>query len=104
MQILRIKLKAYDPGLIESACKKIVETVIRTGAKVRGPVPLPTRVKKWTVIRSPFIDKRSQEAFEQRISSRLVDIVDSNSKTVSSLQSLVLPAGVSVDIKVINSN
>ena len=102
MQVIRIKIKGYDSSLVESAIKKIVNVCRGTGALVSGPVPLPTRIKRWTVLRSPNIDKRSQETYEMRISSRVVDIINSNQRTIDSLKYLELPSGISADIKIIN--
>jgi small subunit ribosomal protein S10 len=99
-QKIRIRLKAYDHEIVDQSTKKIVETVVRTQAKVRGPVPLPTEVRRFTVIRSPHVDKDSREHFEMRIHKRLLDIVEPTSKTVESLQRLDLPAGVSIEIKI----
>jgi small subunit ribosomal protein S10 len=99
-QKIRIRLKAYDHEVIDQSTKKIVETVVRTQAKVRGPVPLPTEIKKYTVVRSPHVDKDSREHFEMRIHKRLIDIVEPTSKTVESLQRLDLPAGVDIEIKI----
>ncbi len=98
-QKIRIKLKGFDHKLVDQAAEQIVETVERTGAVVAGPVPLPTRIQKFSVIRSPFIDKRSQEQFEIRTHKRLIDIVETSSKTIDSLTGLNLPAGVEIDIK-----
>ena len=99
-QKIRIRLKAYDHEVIDQSTRKIVETVIRTQAKVRGPVPLPTEIRKYTVIRSPHVDKDSREHFEMRIHKRLIDIVEPTSKTIESLQRLELPAGVDIEIKI----
>jgi len=99
-QKIRIRLKAYDHEVIDQSTKKIVETVNRTQANVRGPVPLPTEKHRFTVIRGPFKDKDSREHFEMRIHKRLIDIVDPNPKTVDSLQRLDLPAGVDIEIKI----
>ena len=99
-QKIRIRLKAYDHEVIDQSTKKIVETVVRTQAKVRGPVPLPTEIRKYTVVRSPHVDKDSREHFEMRIHKRLLDIVEPTSKTVESLQRLELPAGVDIEIKI----
>ena len=98
-QKIRIRLKAYDHEIIDQSTKKIVETVNRTGAVVRGPIPLPTDKHRYTVIRSPHKDKDSREHFEMRIHKRLIDIVEITGKTVDSLQRLELPAGVDVSIK-----
>ncbi len=102
-QKIRIRLKAYDHEIIDQSTKKIVETVVRTSATVRGPVPLPTEKHRFTVIRSPFKDKDSREHFEMRIHKRLLDIVDPTPKTVDSLQRLDLPAGVDIEIKIQNA-
>ena len=99
-QKIRIRLKAYDHGILDQSTKKIVETVLRTNAKVRGPIPLPTEMHRYTVIRSPHKHKDSREHFEMRIHKRLIDIVDHSAKTVDSLQRLDLPAGVDIEIKI----
>ena len=99
-QKIRIRLKAYDHEIIDQSTKKIVETVKRTQAELRGPVPLPTEKHRFTVIRSPHKDKDSREHFEIRIHKRLLDIVDPGPKTVDSLQRLDLPAGVDIEIKI----
>ena len=97
---IRIRLKAYDHEVVDQSTKKIVETVVRTQAKVRGPVPLPTEIRRYTVVRSPHVDKDSREHFEMRVHKRLIDIVEPTSKTVESLQRLELPAGVDIEIKI----
>ena len=99
-QKIRIRLKAYDHEIIDQSTKKIVETVIRTNATVRGHVPLPTDKHRYTVIRSPHKDKDSREHFEMRIHKRLIDIVDPTPKTVDSLQRLELPAGVDIELRI----
>ena len=99
-QSIRIRLKAFDHEIIDTSTKKIVETVLRTQSKVRGPIPLPTDKHRFTVIRSPHKDKDSREHFEMRIHKRLLDIVEPTSKTVESLQRLDLPAGVDIEIKI----
>ena len=99
-QQIRIRLKAYDHEVIDQSTKKIVETVVRTGAEVRGPIPLPTEKHRYTVIRSPHKYKDSREHFEMRIHKRLLDIVDPTAKTVDSLQRRDLPAGVDIEIKI----
>ena len=99
-QKIRIRLKAYDHEVIDQSTKKIVETVTRTQAQVRGPVPLPTEKHRFTVIRSPHKDKDSREHFEMRIHKRLIDIIEPSPKTVDSLQRLDLPAGVDIEIKI----
>ena len=98
-QKIRIRLKAYDHEIIDQSTKKIVETVLRTQAKVRGPVPLPTERALYTVIRSPHKDKDSREHFQMLTHKRLIDIVDATSKTVQELQRLNLSAGVDIEIK-----
>ncbi|HZU72233.1 MAG TPA: 30S ribosomal protein S10 [Acidimicrobiales bacterium] len=98
-QRIRIRLKAYDHEVIDQSTKKIVETVLRTGAKVQGPVPLPTEKHRYTVIRSPHKYKDSREHFEMRIHKRLLDIVEHTPKTVDSLQRLEVPAGVEIEVK-----
>ena len=98
-QKIRIKLKGYDHKIVDQSAQQIVEAVERTGAVVSGPVPLPTRIQKFTVIRSPFIDKDSREQFEIRTHKRLIDIVETTSRTIDALTKLDLPAGVEIDIK-----
>jgi small subunit ribosomal protein S10 len=98
-QKIRIKLKGFDHRTLDQAARQIVEALEKTGAIVTGPVPLPTRIKKMSVIRSSFIDKDSQEQFEIRTHKRLIDIVETTSKTIDALQSLNLPSGVGIDIK-----
>lgn len=99
-QKIRIRLKAYDHEVIDQSAKKIIETVLRTQATLRGPIPLPTEKHRFTVIKSPHKYKDSQEHFEMRIHKRLIDIVDPTPKTVDSLQRLELPAGVDIEIKI----
>jgi small subunit ribosomal protein S10 len=96
---IRIKLKGFDHRIIDQSARQIVETVEQTGAVVVGPIPLPTHIKKFSVIRSPFIDKDSQEQFEIRTHKRLLDIVDPTPQTVDALMKLDLAAGVDVEIK-----
>ncbi|MDP8957805.1 MAG: 30S ribosomal protein S10 [Actinomycetota bacterium] len=98
-QKIRIRLKAYDHEVVDESARKIAETVVRTQAKIRGPVPLPTETHRFVVIRSPHKDKDSREHFEMRIHKRLIDILDPSPKTVDSLMRLDLPAGVEVEIK-----
>ena len=98
-QKIRIKLKGFDHRVLDQSAAQIVEAVERTGAVVSGPVPLPTRIERFTVIRSTFIDKNSQEHFEIRTHKRLIDIVESTSKTIDALTKLDLPSGVEIDIK-----
>ncbi|MEI7603750.1 MAG: 30S ribosomal protein S10 [bacterium] len=99
MQGIRIKIKGFDSKVVEQASKQIVEVVLRSGAKITGPIPLPTKTKRWTVIKSPHIDKRGMETFELKTYIRLIDIVDATPKTIESLSHLELPAGVGIDIK-----
>ncbi len=98
-QKIRIKLKGYDHKILDLSALQIVEAVERTGAVVSGPIPLPTHIQKFSVIRSPFIDKDSQEQFEIRTHKRLIDIVETTSKTIDALTKLSLPSGVDIDIK-----
>ncbi len=98
-QKIRIRLKAFDHRLLDQSARQIVDAAERTGAQVVGPVPLPTRVEKFTVIRSPFIDKDSREQFEIRTHKRLIDVIEPGSKTVDQLMRLQLPAGVDIEIK-----
>src|SRR3954449_2266981 len=102
-QSIRIRLKAFDHEIIDQSTRKIVETVNRTDATVRGPIPLPTDKHRYTVIRGPHIDKDSREHFEMRVHKRLIDIVDPNAKTIDSLQRIELPAGVDIEIKIQSS-
>jgi small subunit ribosomal protein S10 len=99
-QTIRITLKAFDHRILDAATAEIVNTAKRTGANVCGPVPLPNRIKKFSVIRSPHIDKGSQEQFEMRTHKRLLDIIDPTPQTIDALMKLDLPAGVDVQIKI----
>ena len=99
MQKIRIRLKAYDHRLLDQAVTEIVETARRTGAKISGPVPLPTKREIYTVLRSPVIDKKSREQFDLSTHKRLIDIFEPTSKTIDALRKLNLPAGVDVEIK-----
>jgi small subunit ribosomal protein S10 len=96
---IRIRLKAYDHKVLDQSAQRIVEAAENTGAMIVGPVPLPTKVEKYTVIRSPFIDKDSREQFEIRTHKRLIDVVEPGSKTIDTLMRLNLPAGVDIEIK-----
>ena len=96
---IRIRLEAYDSEVLDQSAAEIVETAKRTGAKVSGPVPLPTRIERYTVLRSPHIDKKSREQFEIRTHKRLIDIVQPTNKTIDALNKLSLPAGVDIKIK-----
>jgi small subunit ribosomal protein S10 len=98
-QKIRIRLKAYDHELVDKSTQKIVDTAERTGARVKGPIPLPTERNLYTVIRSPHVNKDSREQFEMRTHKRLIDIVDPTPKTVENLMRLDLPAGVDIEIK-----
>src|SRR6266481_4312143 len=98
-QRIRIRLKAFDHKILDQSAQQIVETAERTGAVVAGPVPLPTRIERFTVIRSPFIDKDSREQFEMRTHKRLIDIIEPTNKTVEALTRLSLAAGVDIEIK-----
>jgi len=99
-QRMKVRLKAYDHRVLDESIKEIVRTVERTGARMVGPIPLPTKIEKWTVLRSPHVDKRSMETFELRIHKRLFEIVDPTRKTTDALMRLNLPAGVHVEIKI----
>ncbi len=96
---IRIRLKAFDHRVLDQSTSEIVHTAKRTGARVRGPIPLPTRIERYTVLRSPHIDKKSREQFEIRTHKRLLDIVDPTPQTVDALMKLDLAAGVDVEIK-----
>jgi len=96
---IRIKLRAYDYKVIDNCARQIVESVLRYGAEVLGPVPLPTEIHKYTINRSSFIHKDSREQFEMRVHKRLIDILNPNPKVIEALRNLTLPAGVDVEIK-----
>src|SRR6267154_2386991 len=98
-QKIRIRLKAYDHKVIDQAAKQIVDTALRTGATLAGPIPLPTRKSTYTVIKSPHVYKKGREQFEMRVHKRLIDISDPTPKTIDSLMNLSLPAGVNIEIK-----
>lgn len=98
-QKIRIRLKAFDHRLLDKSVKEIVDTARRTGARIKGPIPLPTRINKFCVLRSPHVDKKSREQFEIRTHKRLMDIVEPSQNTVDALMKLDLPAGVDVEIK-----
>ncbi|MDZ4289538.1 MAG: 30S ribosomal protein S10 [Prosthecobacter sp.] len=99
-QRIRIRLRAYDYRVLDKSTADIVETAKRTGAKVAGPIPLPTRIEKFTVNRSPHVDKKSMDQFEIRTHKRLLDIVDPTSRTVDELKKLNLPSGVDITIRI----
>ena len=98
-QMIRIRLRAYDHKVLDQSAERIVETVRRTGAFVTGPVPLPTRIERFCVNRSPHVDKKSREHFEMRTHTRLIDIMQASSKTMDALTHLDLPAGVDIQLK-----
>ncbi|MCK4871502.1 MAG: 30S ribosomal protein S10 [Phycisphaerales bacterium] len=96
---IRIRMEAYDHQALDLSAKEIVDHAKRTNARVAGPIPLPTRIERYTVLRSPFVNKKSREQFEIRTHKRLIDITDPNAKTIEALNRLVVPAGVFVKIK-----
>ena len=98
-QKIRIRLKAYDHTILDKSTSEIIETVQRSGAQVSGPIPLPTTIEKFCVLRSPHVDKKSREQFEMRTHKRLLDILEPTQQTVDALMKLELPAGVDVEIK-----
>ncbi|MBR1937492.1 MAG: 30S ribosomal protein S10 [Spirochaetales bacterium] len=96
---IRVRLRGFDVELVEQSSKSIVQTVVKAGAKVSGPVPLPTRTNRYTVLRSPHVNKKAREQFEMRTHKRLIDILEPTPKVVEALMKLELPAGVDVEIK-----
>jgi small subunit ribosomal protein S10 len=96
---IRVRLKSYDNRVIDQACKDILENALSTGAKVAGPIPLPTRIERMTVLTSPHTDKDAREQFEIRTHKRLIDIIEPTDKTIDSLMHLELPAGVDIELK-----
>jgi small subunit ribosomal protein S10 len=96
---IRVRLRGFDHILVDQSASSIVNTVKRTGAKISGPVPLPTKIQKYTVLRSPHVNKKSREQFEMRTHKRLIDILEPSSETIEALMKLELPAGVDVEIK-----
>lgn len=98
-QLIRIRLKGYDHKLLDTAVAEIVQTVRRTGGRVAGPIPLPTRIERFTVNRSPFVDKKSREQFEIRTHKRLLDILEPTQQTIDELGKLELSTGIDVEIK-----
>ncbi|MCB0220550.1 MAG: 30S ribosomal protein S10 [Chrysiogenetes bacterium] len=98
-QKIRIRLKAFDHKILDQSTREIVDTAKRTGARISGPIPLPTRIQRYTVLRSPHVDKKSREQFEIRTHKRLLDILDPTQQTVDALMKLDLAAGVDVEIK-----
>jgi small subunit ribosomal protein S10 len=99
-QKIRIRLKAFDHTLLDRSVLEIVETAKRSGSQIAGPVPLPTKIERWTVNRSPHVDKKSMDQFERRTHKRLLDIIDPTAKTVDELRRLNLPAGVDINIQI----
>ncbi|MFW6138984.1 MAG: 30S ribosomal protein S10 [Spirochaetota bacterium] len=99
VQKIRVRLRAFDAELIDQSAKSIVNAVTRAGAKVSGPVPLPTKISKYTVLKSPHVNKKAREQFEMRTHKRLIDIINPTSDTINALMKLELPAGVDVEIK-----
>lgn len=100
-QKIRIRLKAFDHKLLDQSAIEIVDTAKRTGAKIAGPIPLPTKIERYTVLRSPHVDKKSREQFEIRTHKRLLDILDPNQQTIDALMRLDLSAGVEVEIRMV---
>ncbi len=100
---IRIKIKAYDHRVIDSATNMIIEAIERTGALIAGPIPLPTRIKKFTLLRSTFVNKNSRDQFEIRTHKRIIDITESTSKTVDALSNITLPAGVEIEVKMLTA-
>ena len=98
-QKIRIRIRAYDHKLIDNSCRQIIETVLRHGSEILGPIPLPTETRKYTVNRATFIKKDAREQFELRVHKRLIDIINPNSRTIEALTNLSLPAGVDIEIK-----
>lgn len=96
---IRVRLKAYDARIIDNACRDIIDTALSTGAKISGPIPLPTRIEHYTVLTSPHTDKDAREQFEMRVHKRLIDIIEPTNKTIDSLTHLDLPAGVDIELK-----
>src|SRR5258708_6193272 len=96
---IRVRLKSYDARVIDSCCQQILDTVIRTGAKVVGPIPLPTQRSLYVVNKSPFVDKNARDHFEIRVHKRLIDIISPTERTIDSLRNLDLPAGIDVEIR-----
>ena len=96
---IRIRMEAYDPGALDASAREIVEQAKRTSAKVHGPIPLPTRIERYTVLRSPHIDKKSREQFEMRTHKRIIDISEPTARTVEAINRIQVPAGVFIKIK-----
>lgn len=98
-EVIRIRMEAYDHSILDQSAQDIVETVKRTHSEVHGPIPLPTRIEKYTVLSGPFVDKKARQQFEIRTHKRLIDIVAATAKTIEALNKLSLPAGVDIKIK-----
>lgn len=96
---IRVKIRAYDARIIDQSAKTIIQAVLKTGAKIKGPIPLPTEIKKYTVLRSTFVHKNARDQFEMRTHRRLIDILSPGPKTIDELSHLSLPAGVDIEIK-----
>ncbi len=96
---IRVKLKSYDHRVLDATCEQLLDTALRTGAKIVGPIPLPTKTSRVTVLRSPFIEKNIQETFELKTHKRIIDIIEPTDKTIDSLMHLELPAGVDIEVK-----
>ncbi|MBI4038298.1 30S ribosomal protein S10 [Candidatus Daviesbacteria bacterium] len=96
---IRIKLKSYDYRVLDSTCESLLDTALRTGAKIVGPIPLPTKIERITVLRSPHTDKDAREAFEIKTHKRMIDILEPTQKTIDSLMHLEIPAGVDIEVK-----
>lgn len=101
-EVIRIRMEAYDHSILDQSAQEIVDTAKRTHSEVHGPIPLPTRVERYTVLASPFIDKKARQQFEVRTHKRLIDIVQATAKTIEALNKLNLPAGVEIKIKATN--
>ena len=99
MQKIRIRLRAYDHRILDNSALKIIDAIIKTGGKYSGPIPLPTEIYKYCVLRSPHVDKKSREQFEMRTHKRMIDIIDPSAKSVEALMHLDLPSGVDIEIK-----
>lgn len=97
--VIRIRMEAYDHSVLDQSATEIVETAKRTGSVVRGPIPLPTRIERYTVLSSPHVDKKARQQFEMRTHKRVIDIVQATAKTIDALNKLTLPAGVDIKIK-----
>ncbi len=100
-QKIRIKIKSYDHKIIDNSCRLIIETAVRHGAEISGPIPLPTEMHKYTVNRSTFVHKDAREQFEMRVHKRIIDILNPSSKTIEALMNLTLPAGTDIEVKMV---